>query len=486
MVRIELVDPAHSHIGEVDVRPPFHIPRREVKLLSGNNCLYRFMLRPRRGAFHSDEFSERLGDVPVGSLPILCNNGQGGLVVKYITIPPPAPFREIDIDTMWNALTVFPASVPRSVRRDTTSPVGSTSGIEPSLAALPRLIQLAAALVHRWPNRETAVSLWRPVDVPGGREDARTTLGRIPNADIITTSSEARLPSRTARLLQSSTPWRLASLAAVLRRVRANIRSRDWTGTIPPGDRILSEVIAKSEPLLERAIDPPLSSWPSGLRELYDAALDFISGSSAASRGKVPAPLCHIWALYESWVGSQLFGIICDKFGSPDYGPDVTDGNGRPGASWCAKWSVAGGNLHLWCQPEFREGAAAGCPPIVSHSAVLIPDILIGFQDHRGMWRHSVIDAKFRGDRKMSSGALSEAASKYLWGLRRLNRPDQFALQGVLVVASAGTGEMFDCDTAAISGIRATPTYLSELDSTVSSLIDALRRPSQSMESPQS
>lgn len=476
--RIELEDDNGTLIGVVDVVPPFHVPQREMKLVAHEGSRYFYKLRRRSGAFDTDQDGERLGDAPVGSVPILCNDGLGGFAIKYLVIPPPKPFSDGEIQAMWDAIGTLPAPVPNSVRRDGLSTIGSVgAGLEPSVPALPKVLAIAAALAHRWPQKETIEPHWRPVDLAGGREDARTTLGRLSQADIFELGDGRRLPSRTARLLRSAEPWRLASLASVLKRVRDFLRTQKWEGGARPGDRLLSNAIAYAEPNDRRAVDPPLSSWPNALRDLHEAAIDFLGGATATIEGSAPAPLCHLWTLYESWVAVQVLTFLVAKLGTPTQHAKVVGRNSQQGVVWQASWKVGDiGQLHLWCQPEFKQGPRTGYPSIVSLTASLIPDVILAFQIGHEQWSVAAIDAKFRGTEKMTSGALGAAGAKYLWGLRFLGASSSFALQQVLIVASAGAGTMYHTK-AAIEGVAATPADLIEFDSKIASLVRSLGIP---------
>jgi hypothetical protein len=105
-----------------------------------------------------------------------------------------------------------------------------------------------------------------------------------------------------------------------------------------------------------------------------------------------------------------------------------------------------------------------------SVSALLIPDCTIVIRDG-SVERVFVLDAKFRGDNAMSAGQINEAASPYLWSLRRGSEASEHALERVLIVSSGPVGTVASEGRSRMSAVAAVPQTTAALHAAIRHLL---------------
>ena len=467
-----------SVLAETTVTSPYLLPIGEVIVTRSTPEEVHLQLARGGGAFRSDDAGERWADVPVGAIPILCwDPTLTGYRIQELPIPPPHPFSQADIDQMWADTCRLPSPVPNSVRRDGLSATGiAFEGPVNPMSVLTVVTNLATRLVRRWPIRESTTLGWRPIDLPGGREDVRGTISQLSRAGIALIDEEVLVPARSLRRRSDGIPWRLTSLAQALREVDRLVKHAASDGRITGSANVIRSLL---EPI-ERArtitsvktrtfTDPAPSSWPPPLRTLYELSLVFIAGVSAQGAGTERAPLCHLWALYESWVSACVLQAIEHIVGAPPLRPpEVVGVNSVGGPVWRAQWEKPM-RIELWSQGEIASGSTNLGVPVTSITATLIPDCTIIFRsgDRSTI---TVVDAKLRRD-TLTAGDAAQQASKYLWGARRSANPEQSALNEVVLVSPSQVANMYSPDLARVEGVTATPTEAGGVERVLTALL---------------
>jgi hypothetical protein len=439
----------------------FLVPQGEVTVDRRTATGVWLRLTSDRGIGRTGRHGEELPDVPVGDLPIATlNPNTGELELVSISLPPPPPLTSGDVDAMWGALSSLPSASRRWVRRralwEDAALQTRWSEFELFVASLPDLLAIARHLVTRWPQREHRETYWRPVELAGGREDGLATLRRLGQRSGVCTS-QGPLPERSLRRRGSTVPWELAAVALlaaeVSRRVQLEADSSGPTVMAP-----LDAVASVARPRVRRS-DPSPSSWPPALRGFHDAALDVLATVIAASHGEQRAPLCHLWALYEGWVSSQVVQAVAYHKGRPpDVEPQVQRIH-RGGAAWVARWRDDVEVIDVWGQLNIESSGEPLCDDpaftVRSVTSTLIPDALVAIRRAHEE-RIVVIDAKFRSDRLDRDDAAT-GASKYHWGLRAAQNGHPVKLSEVVLVTSGKAIQPYDPTASRISVQRAVP-----------------------------
>ena len=320
-----------SVLAEASVARPFLLPIGEVLVTRSTPEEVHLQLARRGGGFRLDDAGERWADVAVGAVPILCwDLTQDVYKLVELQLPVPAPFVQADIEQMWAAACSLPPPVPASVRRDALSATGiAFEGPVNPLSLLTLITNLATRLLRSWPIRESVSLGWRPIDLPGGREDVRGTIAQLARAGVAVKSTNIAVPARTLRRRSDGVPWHLASLTQALREVTRLVREAEGQGRLEGSADVIRSLLAPIEGALaivsleEHRADPPPSSWPPPLRTLYELCLIFIAGVSAQGSGSQRAPICHLWALYEVWVSACVLRSIEHLVGAPPKPPEM-------------------------------------------------------------------------------------------------------------------------------------------------------------------
>ena len=417
-------------------------------------------------------------DVFVGSLPILyMSNSLRRPAVASLDVPPPAPFAVEDVQEMWRDLRASPIPVPDAVPLQGRVEVGGKASFDATqleLAHVARAIGQGLALTRDWPQFETSETLWRSTDLRGGREDGRLT-ERHERQVAFSRSETRRIPDRTARRRASSEDWRSSRVATVTRALRRSIADRavERAGQdeLRQTVRLLDQIARRAtSPVAARDVSP--SSWPSGMRAYYSDALRAFSALEATRTGIHEVPLSRLWELYEAWVATRCFRVLCDLFGEPVASRGATLGVAR----WFAEWSAGERRVFMYVQPvigrERMELTASSS--IQSISSTLIPDVLLVIETESNTSRIFVIDAKKRGTgTAMTAGDVAEAASKYLWGVVWAGSDFVRAVAGALIAASALENATMYSASSAIEARVLLPSQLRSFDETVCGLVEA-------------
>ncbi len=454
-----------GHVVALSPRPHvydwFLVPQGEVTVQRRTATAVWLRLTSDRGVGRRGKHGEELPDLPVGDLPIATlNPNTGELEVVSISLPPPLPLASDDVDAMWAALNALPPASRRWVRRralwDDAALQARWSDFELFVASLPDLLALARHLVTRWPQREHQETYWRPVELAGGREDGLATLRR-PGSGTGLRTARGLIPERSLRRRGGTSPWELGAVALLAAEIARRVRLE--AGAPAPSVLAPLDAVASVARPRSRHTDPPPSAWPPALRGFHDAALDVLATVIAAGHGEQRAPLCHLWALYEGWVSSQVVEAVTRCKGRP---PDVAPRLHRihrGGAAWLARWQDDLEVVDVWCQLDIGSQDEPLCDDpaftVRSVTSTLIPDALVAIR-RSDEERIVVIDAKFRSDRLDRDDAAT-AASKYHWGLRPARNGRPVRVSEVVLVTSGTPLQPYDPAISRISVQRAIP-----------------------------
>ena len=363
-------------------------------------------------------------DVLVGRLPVVTWDGRR-LRAEYIDLPPPLPFRKGDVSLMWETLRSSPVPLPSGIgaqgRLDLADPAAwREKGLEPEF--LPAAHRAARALAAEWPPIESIQHTWRPIDVTAGREDERSTEKRAGLFPAIELQDGTRRPTMSSRIVPSVELWRSNQLAAMAREVLDRIIAAN-KGCAP--EFKTSELVAPFEVVARqaqgRASTPerPFSTWPPRASAALTAFGALLSDVAPSDAGITYAPLCHLWRLFESWVALQVYVQLADDRRLSLLDPPE---QGR-GDEWHAVFDRPEGQVIVVAQPQISDEPAS-CKileraVLFSVSSILQPDVVVAIEDrHSQTWHIDVYDAK-KHSRTMTPGGVAEAASKYVWGIRR-------------------------------------------------------------------
>jgi hypothetical protein len=453
---VVLRQPGVGVCDEADLGPPVYPPAGSVEVNRRGDVLTLDVSAP------SGPGDRQRPDVVVGQLPVLGRDPETGtFVVHLLQMPTPEPFDDMGMEEMWQAACGLPPPIPASVRHQGLRPAGAvpTGWDELNKVDLPALSAIARHLVSHWPRRDVIHEIWRNVELPGGRENAARTSIRYRGPALGREGSAARLPVRSLRWATTDEPWRSQGVSRVAAEIVKRLAEREQAEG--------GETAELTSPLLAVAglsasharVDPPPSSWPWSLRCFYDAGLNVLASPALTGEGAMSVPLCHLWQLYETWVGASLLAELTRLYGEPTRGPEVTGINSQGGATWRATWTLDPGRMELWSQIEIGRVPKAlpdgGGKAVVSVTGALIPDALLVVA-RPGKSRYLAFDAKHRRTRTMTGGEVAEAGSKYLWGLRDV-ATGQPVLDSVVLVSSGGGQGMFDPSLARIESRKAVP-----------------------------
>jgi hypothetical protein len=397
-------------------------------------------------------------DILVGELPIPFETG-GRINLRWLALPPPPPLELRDVSTMWSRIQELGYPMPKGNAAQglhSASAVAATDSPSPGLELLPHAHAAAVGLLGAWPSVETSTYVWRPVDVPGGRENERATeklAGRWP---AVRRSNDVLVPGRTARVVPSTTAWASSSLSGTAVKVHRILEELGHTTGWDVPSRRTFDLLARRAWPPSPTTDPPLSSWPQVAADALRSMRALLATLESAASGPRRAPLSYLWRLYEAWVAAELGHALSALPGVVAVEPPQPGS----GCDWHAKYQLGTGELLVAAQARLA-ATPTSCPPLVdvglrSVTSVLIPDLLVAWRaSPTSEWMTTAFDAKHRiAGQPMDAGAAAEAGSKYLWGLRR--GADDRGVNRVVIVSTERTGAMFS-DESRIAGVRMLP-----------------------------
>lgn len=471
LLTVRLIAPDGAVVGALSASPPVLPPPAGISAVARGPIVE---WRIPRGAQPVGADRSEV-DQLVGSLPCVTGDvtapSSGQLVVQHLVLPPPSHFVDGSVETMWTAASELPGPSPASVLSQGLSTHSRAVVVGPGTrwSALPPALAAARHLLARWPRREETEEIWRPRDLPGGREWFSRTL-RSPRARF----DPAAGPLVTARLRASDAAWRSGVVAELGGLLSAELLGVDIDGELEPFTRAFKSVESNAKPEV-RTSDTSPASWPRGVRRFYDLGLLALSQVAARGPGKSKAPLCRLWELYEAWVLRQLVDLFSSLVGhEPGQGPTLVgwaDAAGpAPRPTWWTRWASSNATVDFWAQ--LRIGAAGakiyrpvadvmarsttGLPDVVAVTSDLIPDAMVVIRHRDRPAVIIVVDAKHRSGPNMQAGDAATAGAKYHWGLR--SRPtDAPALTSVVLVTPAQPPTMHRPDTARILAVAAQP-----------------------------
>lgn len=399
-------------------------------------------------------------DVLVGRLPLHIAKGREVCRVD-INLPAPPPFAPDAVETMWQAIRDTGCPVPTSVSAQGRLLPGKAmhhrmAGID--LDQLARAHAICRALIGRWPEEEVTRTRWRRVELAGGREDAVRTEregGRWAIGDV----SGRALPERTARRYSAAAPWTSNALALAAKSVVESLSpyidsdgSKEKTTVLGP----IAGVSRLARSTTGERQEPPLSSWPPVAAQAFRLLRAVLSDLVGDPAGRATAPLSLLWRLYEAWVASQIWATVTN--GSSEV---LSEPARARGCEWWARASNSdnGASYLVVSQAEITEDPAS-CSPLAefdlrSVSSTLRPDVVVVREMPGEDARVRIYDAKKRRT-EMDASSVSEAAGKYLWGIRK-GPANIAALDRAVVVATDGGAPMFDKELSRTESIGLRP-----------------------------
>lgn len=428
----------------------------------------RIVMRPRGAAILG---SADAPDVVVGDVPLLTWSPRLGIKVEVLRVPPPQPFDLASIQTMVDEVLQSPVPRPSSIvdqgrfkaygRRERR--LGALE-----FEAVAEVAALSERLIAAWPERESRLAEWRPVEVRGGREDAAMTERYGSRKTMAVRQNDRWFPERTARVVASLERWQSRTLANQSRALSSLLKASFPDSPDLVWSRLDTVAALANPPALTP--DPAPSNWPALPRRLLAAILRAQSVGIAQALGDQHLPATRLWSLYELWVGVICHRAITDELGEPS-AETISEADGS--GAWLARWDTDKGR-HVTLALQYTVGKAChddagpALSSVYSLSSDLRPDVLIGVVDQDDI-RLSAIDAKLRTGTKFIASDLAEAASKYLWGIR-IGDQRQVALERT-IIATCIEPEGMHSEHSRIVGVRALPGVTENLRDQVRSLV---------------
>jgi hypothetical protein len=269
-------------------------------------------------------------------------------------------------------------------------------------------------------------------------------------------SNDILVPGRTARVVPSKAVWSSSSLSGTAVRVHRALEALGVATGWDVSSRRMFDLVARRAWPQSQVADPPLSSWPQAAADALRAMRALLATLESAASGPRRAPLSYLWRLYEAWVAAELGHALS---AIPGVVPATPPQPGK-GCDWHARYELGAGAFVLAAQARLA-GAPTSCPPLAdiglrSVTSVLVPDLLVAWRASTGSeWATIIFDAKHRvAGQPMDAGAVAEAGSKYLWGLRRNAR--HLGVNRVVIVSTENAGSMLS-DDSLIDGVRMLP-----------------------------
>ena len=394
----------------------------------------------------------------VGSLPVLYVDASTGAPgVRFLDVPPPAPFRSEDLGQMWDTVVQSEVPTPDSIlAQGRAGGAGEAIGRGLDSEAVPAAVGALARLARRWPIHDETELIWRPLELRGGREDLRATdrLGaRLAGAR---RSDGTPVPDRVARRRRSTTQWKSRSLSSACVALARAIQENALDAERAERTLALVERVARTAAPPGRETDRSVSSWPHPAQVAYRAVIRALLFLGISGSGGDRVPLCRLWRLYEAWVTTVCATALEERLGA---------GSAVRSRWFTREWSIAKAvSLRFHAQATIANYSDLSIygrgPGVLSVTSELRPDAAIAVANRLNDKQVLLaIDAKQRNVfMRMDPSAVAEAASKYAWGVRRADDVDAIAIARTLVVSSAPVPEMYDLDLSRIDAAFLLPS----------------------------
>jgi hypothetical protein len=391
----------------------------------------------------SESIADGGPDVLVGALPLITIDASGDPGIEYLHLDPPAPFSPTTVEAMWSELTTSGLPIPTGVEDQGVVSTGALEGlrmvgIQPEV--LPVAHSAARSLLIKWPTVESSRSILRPIEIPRGREDERATEHAAARFPSLSVGADSPRPSVSVRTIADDRPWASDSLRHAAAQVVRRLQQID-----PPVPQQLVEPFARvARAGTGRAVaDPPVSSWPKAGLDCWLLMRACLAGSAFDPAQRFPAPICHLWRLYEAWLAVRVLAALA---ADPRVALRPTQPASAGGADWVQELDGPHGRILVAAQPRI-DGDGFACRSLkginlCSVSSTLIPDLLIAVERPDSGWKIFVYDAKKRTN-AMDARDIAEAASKYAWGLRWQGQDLLVAVSRVTILATVSAGSMF-------------------------------------------
>lgn len=389
--------------------------------------------------------------VYTGTLAIPYHAADGTVGVAALEVPPPSPWRPDDVKAMIDAARALrlsragtsPLTAPNAVVAREVDP-GTVDWTEVNTAA-----GTCTRLLARWPTARASDIVWRPVELPHGRElEAVTARANDRRTRPAVTSGGRLIPTRTARRSPTVMPVRNQALSSIAQALVSVIHSHlDYTihqemrATIAP-----VEQVAMSARSMGGTTDPPPSTWPEPILASYVACSRALTRVVAQSLGTQHAPLADLWWLYETWVTHRILTVLTNLLGPPI--------STATSPTVLAAWEDATERIELVRQLRIGgDGTPANSDSLLSVTFELQPDLVLSVRRERVA--HVVIDPKHRG--RLDAPTMNAEASKYLWSIRSQDDSSAPAVVRVVLVAPEGGPDTLHPDMARMSSVAAFP-----------------------------
>ena len=164
-------------------------------------------------------------DVLVGDVPVVCVDDDG-LRTEWITLPTVQPFAPGDVWKMWEALGRADLPLPTGITGQGRVTPGDLAGLRNAGVALDFVASAHASarrLLAEWPTAETTTRVWRPLEIPRGREDEIVTDRRAGQFPALAGEDGALRPAVTARTVSDIEPWCSSGLAEAARELASRL-----------------------------------------------------------------------------------------------------------------------------------------------------------------------------------------------------------------------------------------------------------------------
>lgn len=408
-----------------------------------------------------------------GRLGMPCVANGGGIEVLSFDIPSSGNFTQTDLRALWAA----GHHVARWERRLAIATEDGFGYASPEVQArgdviqnwwaLARCSRYAAGLVASWPSTVERASVWLPLGVPGGTEDAYQTELHVERLGRPYRQRGSLRVERSARWVGVSEALTSRAVAAIAEQVVRTAVEAELPPELRPILGPIAEVAHRALPSGNRA-DPDPSSWPPSFVGFLASAIPALAELSAGPTGSGAAPLLDTDELYEAWLATAVADRLTAAFGTPQ---SVSSG--------LLRWQVDRGDLELRIKPtvSLKRPLRIGPAEYIAVGADrLVPDLLLSFHQGRTV-RLVALDAK-AWTRMLPEEALSQSA-KYLYGIRRAGpgrETDVPTLAWVTLVTSAPSPRVTARHLGRFNVVSAVPTTSSiAMDGVVESVLAALR-----------
>jgi hypothetical protein len=430
--------------------------------------------------------SLRLEYVPSDGIDKLCGflvipylSHRGTVSVERIWIPPPPPFSQEDVVTMWREIEEsglgVPSGLPLQGEMESSAQLNRRRlGDRRRDEFLQDVRSSALQLLMQWPTRQSPNYFWRRVGLAGGVEDVVTTSrqGWLAGVGERHPKSNRDLPERSARRSAEMTPWSSMTIVMLMTRICTVLRTEyEQTNSVRTITDLLVKVARTAQPLNQSAVDPPPSSWPRPMLALAENAWRFLElGTSAGECDPRPVPLCEVWRLYERWMSVYAVEVVTRKIGAPDKVHNRSLGGER----WYALWKTDEWEVAIESQYSFTDQVGTGLGwrrGFRSATSRLIPDVILILRRPGEDPRLLIIDAKERST-GFGQDEAAAAAAKYLWGIRRHDLSRDESIEVVLATSREVESAFFPRQ-ASMMFLQTTPSRRADLEHKIVAFIGA-------------